>query len=56
MYVWAYPEMSIAMRFNMAKMQRIKNFLIPSPPKKWPQSYDKLLEIAQSILDRNQHK
>jgi MoaA/NifB/PqqE/SkfB family radical SAM enzyme len=46
----SYPEMTIAMRFLRAKLQRVGNFLA-KPPKKdvWPLSYEQLLEIAEKI-------
>ena len=46
----SYPEMSISMRFNMAKIQRIRNFLLPSNKKNWPLSYEKLLSISDKII------
>ena len=46
----SYPEMSIAMRFMAAKLQRVRNFFTAPPAKdNWPISYDELLDIAQSI-------
>ena len=48
----SYPEMSISMRFNMAKIQRIKNFMIPTPKKNWPLSYEDLLDISNSIIEQ----
>lgn len=46
----SYPEMSIAMRFMAAKLQRVRTFLTAPPAKdNWPVSYDELLDIARSI-------
>ena len=45
----SYPEMTIAMRFMAAKIQRIKTFLTSPPEKNWPFTYDELLEIAHRI-------
>ena len=48
----SYPEMSISMRFMFAKIQRIKTFFISSPEKKWPISYEKLIEIAEETKEK----
>ena len=45
----SYPEMSIAMRFLEAKIQRVGNFVTSPPEKKWPFTYDELLDIAGRI-------
>jgi MoaA/NifB/PqqE/SkfB family radical SAM enzyme len=45
----SYPEMTIATRFNAARMQRAKIFFAKNPPKKWPISYERMLEIIHSI-------
>ncbi len=45
----SYPEMTISMRFWKAKMERMKLFLTSPPEKKWPLSYDRMLEIAERI-------
>lgn len=45
----SYPEMSIAMRFNKAKLQRIGNFFTKPHKKPWPISYDSLVQLAESI-------
>ena len=46
----SYPEMTIAMRFLAAKLQRIKTFLTsPKPKDNWPLSYNELVEIAAVI-------
>lgn len=46
----SYPEMTIAMRFLKAKLQRVRTFFTEPPEKhNWPLSYEKLLEIAEKI-------
>lgn len=45
----SYPEMTISMRFLAAKLQRIGTFLASPPEKKWPFSYEQLLEFAEKI-------
>lgn len=45
----SYPEMTIAMRFLAAKLQRVGTFLTSPPEKNWPVSYEQLLEIAGKI-------
>jgi MoaA/NifB/PqqE/SkfB family radical SAM enzyme len=45
----SYPEMSISMRFMAAKLQRVGTFLTSPPEKKWPVSYEQLLELATKI-------
>lgn len=46
----SYPEMTIAMRFMHAKLQRIRNFFTAPPQKNnWPLSYENLLAIAERI-------
>ncbi len=45
----SYPEMTIAMRFMAAKLQRVATFLTAPPEKKWPLTYEQLLEIAETI-------
>lgn len=46
----SYPEMSIAMRFMAAKLQRVRTFFTAAPAKdNWPLGYDELLDIARSI-------
>jgi MoaA/NifB/PqqE/SkfB family radical SAM enzyme len=48
----SYPEMTIAMRYMRAKIQRVQTFF-SSPPKKdqWPLSYEELLDIAERIAN-----
>lgn len=45
----SYPEMTIAMRFLAAKLQRVRTFFTAPPPKNWPLSYEEILGIAESI-------
>lgn len=45
----SYPEMTIAMRFMAAKLQRIQTFLTSPPEKNWPFSYEQLIDIAEKI-------
>ena len=46
----SYPEMTIAMRFLRAKIQRLGNFFAKQPNKdSWPLSYERLEEIAETI-------
>ena len=52
----SYPEMTIAMRFMAAKIQRLGNFLTNPPEKKWPISYDKLLEYAEKIKNEKRER
>jgi hypothetical protein len=52
----SYPEMSIAMRFMAAKLQRTKTFVTSPPPKKWPFSYEELLGIAETIARQDRHR
>lgn len=45
----SYPEMSIAMRFLAAKLQRVRTFITSPPAKNWPLSYEELLALAEKI-------
>lgn len=45
----SYPEMTISMRYMAAKLQRVGTFLTSPPEKKWPLSYEQLLELATKI-------
>jgi MoaA/NifB/PqqE/SkfB family radical SAM enzyme len=46
----SYPEMTIAMRFLAAKLQRVKTFLAaPVSKDNWPLSYEQLVDIAETI-------
>lgn len=46
----SYPEMTISMRFNAAKIQRIRNFFTKSPEKPWPVTYTSLVKTASGVL------
>ena len=52
----SYPEITIAMRFFAAKIQRIKNFFTSPPEKKWPIEYDEILNIAKEIREDSAKK
>jgi len=52
----SYPEMSIAMRFMSAKIDRVKTFLTAPPPKNWPHSYEDLLDIAEKIRNESRFR
>ena len=45
----SYPEMTIAMRYLKAKLERIKLFLTAPPVKRWPVSYERMLATAERI-------
>lgn len=45
----SYPEISISMRFLAAKLQRVQMFLTSPPKKKWPVTYEDLVEKAERI-------
>jgi MoaA/NifB/PqqE/SkfB family radical SAM enzyme len=45
----SYPEMTIAMRFMAAKMQRVKLFFTSPPAKNWPLTYEEMLGHAERI-------
>jgi MoaA/NifB/PqqE/SkfB family radical SAM enzyme len=45
----SFPEMTISMRFLRAKLQRVRTFFTAPPEKRWPISYESLLEIAETI-------
>jgi hypothetical protein len=45
----SFPEMTISMRHLDAKLQRVKTFITAPPPKPWPMSYERMLEIADEI-------
>ncbi|MDB6170070.1 MAG: moaA1 2 [Verrucomicrobia bacterium] len=45
----SYPEMTIAMRYLKAKMERIRTFITSPPAKKWPVSYEQMLALAEKI-------
>jgi len=45
----SYPEMTIAMRYLKAKLERFKTFVAAPPPKNWPLTYEQMLAIAERI-------
>ena len=45
----SYPEMTIAMRFMAAKLQRLRTFFTSPPAKNWPLAYEQLIDLAQQI-------
>ena len=52
----SYPEMTIAMRFNKAKLQRVQNFFTKPNEKPWPRTYDQLVATAEETLKELSHK
>jgi len=52
----SYPEMTISMRFNRAKLQRIKTFFTSPPTKHWPISYETMLKEAYKIRGSKKKK
>lgn len=47
----SYPEITISMRYNSAKIQRIATFLTSPPPKPWPLTFDEIEQKAQNVLN-----
>lgn len=45
----SYPEMTISMRYMAAKLQRVQTFLTAPPEKRWPLTYEHLLDLAEKI-------
>lgn len=45
----SYPEMTISMRYLKPKLERIRTFLTSPPPKRWPISYERMVDIAERI-------
>lgn len=45
----SFPEMTIAMRFMAATIDRFKLFLAAPPEKKWPLEYEDMLAVAEKI-------
>ena len=45
----SYPEMTIAMRYLKAKLERMKLFLAVPPVKRWPVTYEQMLAAAERI-------
>jgi hypothetical protein len=52
----SYPEMTIAMRYLKAKMERIKTFITSPPAKKWPVTYEQMLTIAERIRNEKRER
>lgn len=52
----SYPEMTVSMRYMAAKLQRIKTFLTAPPEKKWPLTYEQLLELAGGIRSERRER
>lgn len=52
----SYPEMTVAMRFLSAKLQRVRTFLTSPPVKNWPVSYEQLLSLADSIRSERRER
>jgi MoaA/NifB/PqqE/SkfB family radical SAM enzyme len=52
----SYPEITIAMRFWAAKIQRTKTFFTSPPEKNWPFTYDELLEKAERIRNEDRDR
>lgn len=53
----SYPEMTIAMRFMRAKLQRVRTFFTAPPEKTgWPLSYEQLLDIAERIRNESRER
>ena len=52
----SYPEMTIAMRFMAAKLQRVRTFLTKPPKKNWPFEYEELLAIAEDIMSERRER
>jgi len=52
----SYPEMTIAMRFMRAKIQRLGNFFTKPPLKRWPLDYEYMLDIAEQIRNKKKTK
>ena len=47
----SYPEITISMRYNSAKIKRIGTFLTSPPSKPWPLTKDELQQKAEDILN-----
>lgn len=52
----SYPEMTIAMRYLRAKIERMKLFLVSPPVKRWPVSYEQLLAAAERIRTESRER
>ena len=49
----SYPEMTIAMRYFKATIQRMGNFLVAPPKKPWPLENETIFNIAERIYEEN---
>ena len=49
----SYPEMTIAMRYFKATIQRMGNFLVSPPKKPWPLANRDIFNIAERIYNEN---
>ena len=52
----SYPEISISMRYFAAKLQRIKTFITSPPEKRWPISFEELLQTAERIRSEDRER
>lgn len=52
----SYPEMTIAMRFMAAKLQRVRTFFTSPPVKNWPLTYEQLIELAEEIRSESRER
>ena len=52
----SYPEMSISMRYLLAKFQRVSTFLTSPPAKNWPLSYEQLIALTEIISDTSRDR
>ena len=51
----SYPEITISMRYMAATLQRIKTFS-RKQQKKWPLSYEELIDIAHDIRSETRQR
>lgn len=52
----SYPEMTIAMRYLKATFERMKLFLVSPPAKRWPVTYEQLLDTAERIRNEKRDR
>jgi molybdenum cofactor biosynthesis enzyme MoaA len=52
----SYPEMTIAMRFMAAKLQRFRLFLSNPPAKQWPVSFEEMLATAEAVRNEKRER
>jgi MoaA/NifB/PqqE/SkfB family radical SAM enzyme len=52
----SYPEMTIAMRFFRAKLERFRLFLAAPPAKPWPVGYEAMLAVAERIRTESRER